>query len=144
MQPIVYQTKLSKLNVGGVVDILHQVDELRPCLNQIIPLLKENGISGKVLRHCELKELKNVLKLPFGPWEIFQLLVLTLRSVEKSGDHLKGLVFEGAAGDGFDQIETGPLPVGASGVVTLSNALVRPKSQTVIEKQVRIYCALNE
>lgn len=57
---IVYQTKLSKLNVGGVVDILHQVDELRPCLEQIIPLLKENGISGKVLRHCDLKELKNV------------------------------------------------------------------------------------
>lgn len=57
---IVYQTKLSKLNVGGVVDILHQVDELRPCLEQIIPKLKDNGISGKVLRHCDLKELKNV------------------------------------------------------------------------------------
>lgn len=59
-QPIVYQTKLSKLNVGGVVDILYQVDELRPSLDQIIPKLKENGISGKVLRHCDLKELKNV------------------------------------------------------------------------------------
>lgn len=59
-QPIVYQVKLSKLNVGGVVDILHQVDELRPSLDQIIPKLKENGISGKVLRHCDLKELKNV------------------------------------------------------------------------------------
>lgn len=59
-QPVVYQAKLSKLNVGGVVDILHQVDELRPSLDQIIPKLKENGISGKVLRHCDLKELKNV------------------------------------------------------------------------------------
>lgn len=42
------------------MDILHQVDELRPSLEQIIPKLKENGISGKVLRHCDLKELKNV------------------------------------------------------------------------------------
>lgn len=48
------------LNVGGVVDILHQVDELRPSLEHVIPLLKDNGISGKVLRHCDLKELKNV------------------------------------------------------------------------------------
>ena len=59
-QSIVYQSKLSKLNVGGVVDILYQVDELRSSLDQIIPKLKENGISGKVLRHCDLKELKNV------------------------------------------------------------------------------------
>lgn len=62
VQPIVYQAKLSKLNVGGVVDILHQVDELRPSLEQIIPKLKEHGVSGKVLRHCDLKELKNVCK----------------------------------------------------------------------------------
>lgn len=57
---MIYQAKLSKLNVGGVVDILHQIDELRPSLEQIIPKFKEHGISGKVLTHCDLRELKSV------------------------------------------------------------------------------------
>lgn len=60
----------------------------------------------------------------FGPWEIFQLLIGTMRSVE-SNSYGSGV----SAGDGFDQIETGTLPS--------SGASTRPKGQTVIEKQVR-------
>lgn len=124
------------------MDVLHQVDELRPTLDQIIPSLKENGISGKVLMHCDLKDLKSVLNLPFGPWEIFQLLVTTLRSVEKVNVNQSNQYVNGpgvGSGDGFDQIETGPLPAygGSSGSASSTTTSNRPKGQTVIEKQVR-------
>lgn len=84
--------------------------------------------------------LLQVLNLAFGPWEIFQLLVNTLRSVEKNTSNY-GYSNSGA-GDGFDQIESGPLPLGGSANSLPSSSGVsgggglRPKGKTVIEKQV--------
>lgn len=70
--------------------------------------------------------------MAFGPWEIFQLLVVTLRSIERSNAGGQGgyLGSVGGAGDGFDQIETGPVP-------SVPSSSGRGKGQTVIEKQVR-------
>lgn len=45
--------------------------------------LMENAISGRVLIHCDLNELKAVLGLNFGHWEIFRLLISCLRDIEK-------------------------------------------------------------
>lgn len=45
--------------------------------------LMENAISGRVLIHCDLNELKAVLGLNFGHWEIFRLLINCLRDIEK-------------------------------------------------------------
>lgn len=84
-----------------------------------------------------------VLNLAFGPWEIFQLLVNTLRSVEKNASSY-GYSTGGGAGDGFDQIESGPLPGGSASSLPSSSSGVggggglRPKGKTVIEKQVGI------
>lgn len=64
-------------------------------------------------------------------------MVQTLRSLEKKGGVSNNIGFNVSVGggDGFDQIESGPLPT-----VSSSNSLaapsVRPKAQTVIEKQV--------
>lgn len=81
-----------------------------------------------------------VLSLTFGPWEIFQLLVLTLRSIERNSAAGQGYLNSvgGGGGDGFDQIETGPVPSGSSsvGLAPGGGGGGRGKGQTVIEKQV--------
>jgi len=45
-----------------------------------------NNISGRVLSHCQLDELKNVLNMNFGDWELFKILLLSLREDEMTGD----------------------------------------------------------
>lgn len=45
--------------------------------------LQDNAISGRVLMHCDLNELKSLLGLTFGHWEIFRLLINCLRDIEK-------------------------------------------------------------
>ncbi|XP_039956625.1 kinase D-interacting substrate of 220 kDa isoform X6 [Bactrocera tryoni] len=79
----VLQTKLSDLTVEGVISLLERVDDLRPALPKLSPILKENAINGRVLKYCDTNDLKGVLGLNFGHWELFRLLINTLRDCEK-------------------------------------------------------------
>lgn len=54
------QTKLSDLTVEGVVSLLERVDDLRPALPKLSPILKENAINGRVLKYCDITDLKGV------------------------------------------------------------------------------------
>ncbi len=42
----------------------------------------ENNINGTVLLHCELHELKDVLHMTFGDWELFRAMIENLREKE--------------------------------------------------------------
>ncbi|XP_037945191.1 kinase D-interacting substrate of 220 kDa B-like isoform X3 [Teleopsis dalmanni] len=79
----ILQTRLSDLTVEGVISLVERVEDLRPALLKLAPILKENSITGRVLKYCDLSELKTVLGLSFGHWELFRLLVTTLRDCEK-------------------------------------------------------------
>ncbi|XP_067630651.1 kinase D-interacting substrate of 220 kDa B isoform X2 [Eurosta solidaginis] len=79
----ILQTKLSDLTVEGVVSLLERVEDLRPALPKLSPILKENAINGRVLKYCDINDLKGVLGLNFGHWELFRLLINTLRDCEK-------------------------------------------------------------
>ncbi|XP_053965954.1 kinase D-interacting substrate of 220 kDa B isoform X2 [Anastrepha ludens] len=79
----VLQTKLSDLTVEGVISLIERVDDLRPALPKLSPILRENAINGRVLKYCDINDLKGVLGLNFGHWELFRLLINTLRDCEK-------------------------------------------------------------
>lgn len=63
--------------------MLGRIDDLKPALPKLSTVLQENAISGRVLKHCDLVELKCLMGLSFGHWELFRLLVTTLRDCEK-------------------------------------------------------------
>ncbi|KPJ06146.1 Kinase D-interacting substrate of 220 kDa [Papilio machaon] len=44
--------------------------------------LQRHHVSGLVLAACRLDELKPLLDLPFGDWELFKMLIINLRELE--------------------------------------------------------------
>ncbi|XP_018313047.1 kinase D-interacting substrate of 220 kDa isoform X3 [Mycetomoellerius zeteki] len=81
----ILEIKLSSLSVNGVCDLIDKVESLNsiqaPIYKQAI---KENNINGRVLLHCDLQELKKVFKMTFGDWELFRMVIVSLREMELS------------------------------------------------------------
>lgn len=75
--------RLTKLSVDGLTALLKGIEELEPAFERLTKALEANAISGRVLMHCDLNELKSLLGLSFGHWEIFRLLINCLRDIEK-------------------------------------------------------------
>lgn len=75
--------RLTKLSVDGLTALLKGIEELEPAFDRLSKALEANAISGRVLTHCDLNELKSLLGLSFGHWEIFRLLINCLRDIEK-------------------------------------------------------------
>ncbi|XP_055697387.1 kinase D-interacting substrate of 220 kDa isoform X1 [Phlebotomus papatasi] len=123
-----HQIRLSKLNVNGLSDLLQQIDELRPALDNLLPALKQHSISGRVLMHCDLQELKILLNLSFGHWEIFRLLIITLRNLEK---HQPTSTVRVQDDDNIDSQNIQPPTSSASNYS-------RQKPQSIMEKQVTL------
>ncbi|KAJ8917768.1 hypothetical protein NQ315_010674 [Exocentrus adspersus] len=83
MKPEVFETRLSTLNVDGVCKLLSKMEDLSPAaLAEYIKTIKEQNINGRVLLHCDLDELKKLLKMSFGDWEIFKVTLISLREHE--------------------------------------------------------------
>lgn len=84
--------KLSKKSLEEVCDLIRQIDGLMPSkIEEYVETIMTQNINGAVLSHCNLKELKAVLHMSFGDWEIFQLVILTLRKNEKMLNKLRTL-----------------------------------------------------
>ena len=47
--------------------------------------IKRENINGKVLLNCELLDLKAILQMGFGDWELFKLVIIALRQMETDG-----------------------------------------------------------
>jgi ankyrin repeat-rich membrane spanning protein len=54
------QIRLSKLTSDDLIALLKKVNELKSTIDNLLPILKDNAITGKVLMYCDLNELKNV------------------------------------------------------------------------------------
>lgn len=75
---------LSKRSVEEVCSLLRQIDGLMPTrVDTYCDAIASQNISGAVLAHCSLTELKSVLNMNFGDWEMFQLVLTSLRHHEK-------------------------------------------------------------
>lgn len=73
---------LVRLSVGEIVKLLRRIPDLQQVMPRLTTALEENSITGRVLMHCDLVELKSVLQLSFGHWETFKLVVTGLRTRE--------------------------------------------------------------
>ncbi|KAI4462246.1 ankyrin repeat-containing [Holotrichia oblita] len=83
LSPEVLDTKLSTLNVDGVCRLLDNLEDLSPiAATNYKTVLRENNINGRVLIHCDLDELKKLLKMNFGDWEMFRVMIVSLREHE--------------------------------------------------------------
>ncbi|XP_034654132.1 kinase D-interacting substrate of 220 kDa isoform X4 [Drosophila subobscura] len=79
----ILQTRLTDLTVEGVISLLERIDDMKPAMPKLSPVLRDNAINGRVLKHCDMPDLKSVLGLSFGHWELFRLLITTLRECER-------------------------------------------------------------
>ena len=71
---------LSKKTVEEICNVLKQINGLTNSrITNYCDVIVNQNISGAVLAHCNISELKNVLTMNFGDWEIFQLVLLSLR-----------------------------------------------------------------
>ncbi|XP_023721158.1 kinase D-interacting substrate of 220 kDa B isoform X5 [Cryptotermes secundus] len=83
LPPDILETKLSSLNVDGVCELLTKIDDMSSSfLPSYTSVIRENNINGRVLLHCDLDELKRVLQMNFGDWELFRMLIVSLREQE--------------------------------------------------------------
>lgn len=90
--------KLSQLSVQGVCKLFDKIDDLTPnALSKYTCVIEKNNINGRVLLHCDLDELKQVLKMNFGDWEMFRVLIVSLREHELTSvvkqDEMKNVRF---------------------------------------------------
>lgn len=71
---------LESLSLAEVCDLLDELEGISPnALQRYKDTLKENNIHGRVLNYCDLDELKKVMGMSFGDWELFRMSVLALR-----------------------------------------------------------------
>ncbi|XP_034241377.1 kinase D-interacting substrate of 220 kDa B isoform X3 [Thrips palmi] len=75
--------KLSELSVDGVCQMFSKIPDINSSqVARYTSIIKEHNINGRVLLHCDLDELKKVLKMSFGDWELFRMLAVALRERE--------------------------------------------------------------
>jgi ankyrin repeat-rich membrane spanning protein len=96
--------KLSELSVSSVCALLTELLEvpeegeedgeaspeaqISGRIEAAVRVIRSNHISGRVLAACDLDELRAVLGLNFGDWNLFRLAVLSLRQLDLNGQLL--------------------------------------------------------
>ncbi|CAN8024670.1 unnamed protein product [Ixodes persulcatus] len=78
-----FTARLSSLTVEGVshfLEGLEGIDKSRVAGYQ--STLTQHNIHGQVLLTCSISELRDVLSMTFGDWEIFKMAILSLREQE--------------------------------------------------------------
>lgn len=73
------------LTVKDVCDRLLSLDGLdKHAIPRYQARIAEHNINGHVLLQCELEELKEVLGMTFGDWQLFRIMVLQMRGQSSS------------------------------------------------------------
>ncbi|KAG0717264.1 Kinase D-interacting substrate [Chionoecetes opilio] len=89
LPPEAADKRLSTLSVEGLFEVFSKVEGVVAAkLPAYKERLHEHNINGKVLLHCDLDDLKKVLYMNFGDWELFRILILGLREREADDDYL--------------------------------------------------------
>lgn len=78
-------TRWSQFDTEGVCWLLDCLKGVRP---ESVELYKqrarENNISGLVLQNCEIDEMRPVMEMRFGDWQLFKSAILSLRDWDRS------------------------------------------------------------
>merc|ERR1712168_146343 len=86
--PVELQGKpLSSLDVEQVSCLVKSIQFINSSmLDTYCATIMSNNITGRVLANCEVSELKNVLNMNFGDWELFKITLLGMRNDELTGN----------------------------------------------------------
>ncbi|XP_077984408.1 uncharacterized protein LOC144439038 [Glandiceps talaboti] len=122
-QPLIGNELLSPTSDGGtdgmsIKDVCDRLLSLEGIDQHMIAKYQakvaENNINGHVLLQCDLDELKRVLGMTFGDWQLFRAMVLRLREQEtmRCGDFCDAnLVTTPQIMQDVDEVEDGHLQV---------------------------------
>ncbi|XP_076265241.1 ankyrin repeat-rich membrane spanning isoform X2 [Rhynchophorus ferrugineus] len=140
LQPGISETKLSTLNVDGVCNLISNMDDLnQSAVSGYVKLIKEHNVNGRVLLHCDLNDLKKLLNMSFGDWEMFKVSLIQLREYEITAllmhdDHSQPTTSKKA--ERKSSIKTSTSTDKADG--KLQAEAPRERKQSVMEKQVTL------
>ncbi|XP_073984772.1 ankyrin repeat-rich membrane spanning isoform X3 [Rhodnius prolixus] len=74
------EVQLENLSVAGVCQLITRLTDLQQSqVANYIATIQTNNINGRVLLHCNLADLKAVLNMSFGDWEMFRIVIMRLR-----------------------------------------------------------------
>ena len=78
--------RLPRLSSMTVADVCHMITDIdgitSSALTRYVTIVRDNNINGAVLLQCDLMELKPVMKMTFGDWELFRRYVEAMREKE--------------------------------------------------------------
>ncbi|KAK9503786.1 hypothetical protein O3M35_010270 [Rhynocoris fuscipes] len=105
----VEEVQLENLSVAGVCQLISHISDLQQSeVPNYMAKIQSNNINGRVLLHCNLQELKAVLNMNFGDWEMFRIVLVKLREKASAGQqysnvsdsHFKNRPGKGGGGGG--------------------------------------------
>ena len=72
--------KLSSLAVNQICHLISNIPGVRSSnIEKYSSTIKDQNINGKVIKNCDLKDLKQTLGMTFGDWELFKVVVEEMR-----------------------------------------------------------------
>ena len=75
-----HDISLENLNVEGVCQLLIRLEGLNEInIPEYQERLRQHNINGMVLCNCEMTDLKGVMHMTFGDWELFRAMIESLR-----------------------------------------------------------------
>ena len=87
--------KLSMLTVDNIASVVQRIEGLNQAnVPTYVDQLQLHNICGSVLLTCDLNELKSVIKMSFGDWELFRSVVLQMRELENTETEEEMHVFD--------------------------------------------------
>ena len=75
---------LSNFKIEDICTMLREIDGIMNArVDTYCDAIQAQNISGTVLAKCSLDELKSVLNMNFGDWELFHMVIMKMRKTEK-------------------------------------------------------------
>ncbi len=146
LPPELMETPLSEKSVNEICDMIKLVGGLSPSKQQnYCGAVVANNISGTVLAHCDLAELKAVLGMTFGDWEIFRLALKQLRSSDQSHKSDFGRTVTFSIGQEDQRVQTSSASRGPTPPRPAESKPFTPPSSshpTALEKQITLEDAM--
>ena len=115
-------------DVEGVCSLLAVLKGVAPAiLADYKKCVRENNISGLVLQNCDIEELRPILAMRFGDWQLFKAAILSLRewdgclissepATAQTANNSSSLSVASTSGGARAKDSVGPLAAGRDGV----------------------------
>ncbi|XP_038056116.1 kinase D-interacting substrate of 220 kDa B-like isoform X2 [Patiria miniata] len=118
------------LTVKDVCDRLLQLEGIdKHSIPRYQTRIAEHNVNGHVLLQCDLDELKEVLGMNFGDWQLFRSLVMTMRGQALSCTHSPSMSSSDVLQMETSQVDSGANGLNAGAGTNNSPGAISPHSQ---------------